>query len=718
MSSGEGTANNEQPDHEKILNVNVGVLGHVDSGKTSLVKTLSTMLSTAALDKSKQSRQRGMTLDLGFSCFIQDLPPHLKESFPTKEKLQITLVDCPGHASLIRTIIGGAQIIDMVLLVVDAFKGWQAQTTECLVLALLTSRHIVVALNKVDLFAPEERDDLIEKAKNSVRKRLQGTRFADAPLIGVSACVGGEKVAASDGETSHLQMAHENFNIDKLIDLLRSELPQPKRSSTGPFSFSVDHCFPIRGRGTVLTGTVLNGSASVNEMLEFPALGLERKIKSIQMFKRQVQSIMQGDRAGICVSNLDAKLLERGIAASPGAIQLWKRGIALVRKVSYFPGNLPCGSKFHVSVGHATVMATVTFFGAKELRNVDISQTQEPEQSATVTGSKKAKEPGLQSSSLGGDANIAGLPRIPFDFNQDFVVQEELIDSGKEIDKNSADNRGLLNWAKLEFQIPVFCPPNSLIIGSRLDAVENNSVSSSSCRLAFSGRLIEKMDDTGNDQVKLYTVKEKLGAISRLGDPHRRNDDQRIVRYEVFGTDLFKAETNMKVFVGMKLLTKNGEVGEIKSSFGTTGKFRVLFPAGIEAREGDPLILRFKRFVHDSTKAMHQDVELPVARSGTRLEPPKKGKKKAPPKGVKLDGEIASIKGDVLADGKHNMAIIAGFFAPEVDIRQKVGWKVVIPSTNESGAIAGPFGKAGKCKVTFQDGISAEPGAKAKLIIE
>ena len=77
------------------------------------------------------------------------------------------------------------------------------------------------------------------------------------------------------------------------------------------------------------------------------------------MFKRQVQSIMQGDRAGVCVSNLDAKLLERGIASTPGAIQLWKGGICLVRKVNYFPGNLPCGSKFHVSVGHATVMATL-----------------------------------------------------------------------------------------------------------------------------------------------------------------------------------------------------------------------------------------------------------------------------------------------------------------------------------------------------------------------
>lgn len=456
------------------------------------------------------------------------------------------------------------------------------------------------------------------------------------------------------------------------------------------------------------------------------------------MFKRQVQSIMQGDRAGICVSNLDAKLLERGIAASPGAIQLWKGGIALVRKVKYFLGDLPGGAKFHISVGHATVMATATFFGAQELAERDAS-TSAPTSGSTVSSEpednkgKKAEAAGLQSSSLGGDANIAGLPYIPFDFAQHFVVQDELKDS-LESDQASAKKdgayQGLLNWARLDFQIPVFCPPNSLIIGSRLDAVDNSSGSSSSCRLAFSGRLIEKMEpDATNKHIQLYTEKEKVGTISRLGDPHKRSDDQRLVRYEVFGSDLFKKETNMKVFLGMKVLTNRDEVGEIKSSFGTSGNFRVYFPAGTEAREGDPLILRFKRFMNDPSKAMHQDLVLPTARPGARIDPPKKGKKKGGGKGgsgedvgasgVKTDGEVVSMKGDVLENGKHNVAIVSGFFTPDMDIRQKVGLKVKVPSTGETGMVAGPFGKAGKCKVSFENGISASAvGAKAKLELD
>ena len=112
----------------EVLNVNVGVLGHVDSGKTSLVRALSSVLSTAALDKSPQSRERGITLDLGFSAFAAAAPTHLQAA--GFAQLNVTLVDCPGHASLIRTIIGGAQIIELVVLVVNATEGIQTQTAE------------------------------------------------------------------------------------------------------------------------------------------------------------------------------------------------------------------------------------------------------------------------------------------------------------------------------------------------------------------------------------------------------------------------------------------------------------------------------------------------------------------------------------------------------------------------------------------------------------
>lgn len=698
------------PPADQVLNVNVGVLGHVDSGKTSLVKTLSTLLSTAALDKSKQSRQRGMTLDLGFSCFFLGIPDHLQKLYPEKKKLQMTLVDCPGHASLIRTIIGGAQIIDMVLLVVDAFKGWQAQTTECLVLAELTSPHLVVALNKIDMFPEDEREARLAEAKKKVQERLKGSKFPNAPMIGVSACIGGEKVAAGMDVASN-----STYNVDTLVQTLQDSLPAPKRSvgKGAPFYFSIDHCFPIKGMGTVLTGTVLSGSVSVNDSIEFPTLGLDRKVKSMQMFKRKTAKISQGDRAGICVSSFDSNLLERGVAASPGAVQLLKGAIALVRKIPYYQHSIGGKSKVHISVGHTTVMATVTFWGAKELYEQQrrLVEGEEQKESVKIDGH----------TSLGGDADRAGLPYLDYDWKQDFIHQDGMLESlSLTPGTSSKREEPLLHWAMLDFQTPVYCPLHSLVIGSRLDLNEQNSKnkntnsnepSASSCRLAFCGRLIEKIDSSkDHTRIRSYTSKERTGVISRLGDPHRRQDDGKVVRYEVFGSDLFKKETVLKPFLGMKLVTPQGDIGELKSAFGTAGKFRVYFPAGTEAREGEALVMPFLRFTHDAEKKMRQTLVLPSARPGSRIEPKKKKKVKA-----EAVGQVEKLKGDVLENGKHTIGIISGFFTPEINVREKIGRKVYIPSTKEEGAISASFGKAGKCKVTFENGISAEAGAKAEL---
>jgi selenocysteine-specific elongation factor len=751
-----------------------------------------------------------MTLDLGFSCFFLDLPPHLADLYPTKSKLQMTLVDCPGHASLIRTIIGGAQIIDMVLLVVDAHKGWQAQTTECLVLAELTSPHLVVALNKIDMFPESEREASLERAKRKVRERLAKSRFPNAPMVGVSACIGGEKVAAATSVPDALHQ--QTIGVHQLVETLKVSLPAPRRhlpstansasnseTAIDPFYFSIDHCFPIKGMGTVVTGTVLNGTASVNDVIEFPSLGrTERKIKSMQMFKRKTQRIQQGDRAGICVSNLDSTILERGVCATPGAVQLVHGAIALVRKIPQYPGQLKNNAKVHVSVGHATIMATVNFWGAHELAAAALRTAKEgtkattPVKETTAASKSSAKNQKInnksttaetiETSALGGDADQAGLPFLKFDWNQDFLLQDGLLEKlpsataqvddgtteavhdagsceanptngGKDRSDGSKDGESLLHWALLDFQTPVYCPLQSLVIGSRLDAAVDksktpkqseaaaaagdsndgaNTTTASSCRLAFCGRLIERVDPkTDISRIRWYTPKEKRGTISRLGDPHKRQDDGKVVRYEVFGSDLFKKETLLKPFLGMKLVTSpSGDIGELKSAFGTSGKFRVYFPAGTTAREGDVLRLPFKRFAHDAEKKMRQDDWiLPAARPGSRMDPPASKKKKKV--NIEATGTVDKFKGDPITDDddspnavannrnkkkKFSMAIVSGFFGPETDIRQKRGQKVRIPSTQEEGEITGPFGKAGKCIVSFIEGISESAvGARAEL---
>ena len=297
-----------------MLNINVGILGHVDSGKTSLVRALSTQLSTASLDKSPQSRARGMTMDLGFSSFDVPMPAHLAEAAAAASRanrLQFTLVDCPGHAGLIKTIIGGAQIIDMMVLVIDVNKGIQTQTAECLVIGEITTDNMIVALNKCDLLPaePAARAAALAAASTKVRAALASTRFANAPFVPVAGSVA---AAGFDSE----QYASEG--LPALCDALLSQTRLPQRSSAGNLLYAVDHCFAVKGQGTVLTGTVLRGELRVGQIVEVPQLRVAKKVKSIQMFRKPVKSAMQGDRAGICVPGLDASLVERGIVAEPG----------------------------------------------------------------------------------------------------------------------------------------------------------------------------------------------------------------------------------------------------------------------------------------------------------------------------------------------------------------------------------------------------------------
>lgn len=140
------TVSSDMVPRDQQIPVNIGLIGHVDCGKTSLCKALSTTKSTAAFDSNPQSQERGITIDLGFSAFSLE------------NKYFVTLVDCPGHATLIRTVLGGIRIMDLMILVVDVTKGMQAQTWECLILAnIVPSSKLVVVLNKVDLIPSDVR---------------------------------------------------------------------------------------------------------------------------------------------------------------------------------------------------------------------------------------------------------------------------------------------------------------------------------------------------------------------------------------------------------------------------------------------------------------------------------------------------------------------------------------------------------------------------------
>ena len=437
-----------------VPNINVGVLGHVDSGKTSLVRVLSTKYSTASLDKHPQSKDRGITLDLGFSAFTTTTPEHLKAEVKS-ESIQYTLVDCPGHASLIKTIIGGAQIIDRMLLVLDVTKGIQTQTAECLVIGEILTNDLIVVLNKVDLIEQSKREAHLEKVQKAVRVALKTTRFKSAPMAMVSAKVGGDGKAGVGENSAALNSEIETEGIEDLVELVRSStrLPKRYRAEGAPLYLSIDHCFSIKGQGTILTGTVLSGRVRVGDSIEVVGLSEERKVKSIQMFHKSVESASQGDRAALCVTNLNAKLVERGIVATPGTVSIVHGAIALVRKVKYFQRECASNSKIHITIGHSTVLASVTFFGSRELN----------ETARSALGKQ--------------------VPVVDFAQERDWEYDDALKAGGK------AAGGPVLQWALLQFETETRCQEDSILIGSRLDL----DINSKECRIAFYGRICKAL---------------------------------------------------------------------------------------------------------------------------------------------------------------------------------------------------------------------------------
>ncbi|KAL4495602.1 hypothetical protein ABPG72_014071 [Tetrahymena utriculariae] len=512
------------------FNINIGVLGHIDSGKTSLSKALSVVTSTASMDKNPQSQERGITLDLGFSAFFTKTPERLKEQLKL-DYLQFTLVDCPGHASLIKTIIGGASIIDIMFLLIDVNKGIQTQTAECLVVGELLMQKMIVVLNKIDMIPEDKRAETINKKMEQLKKVFSKTKFgASVPMIPIAASQG-----AIDGQS---------LNIENLIDCLLSEIEIPQRQKDGPFFFLIDHCFPIKGKGSVVTGTVIQGQHKAGDEVEFPLIKEVKKSKQIQMFKKPVETIIQGDRAGILFTQLDNTLIERGIACTPGIIQFISYAIIPVNKVNYFKYPISSKGKFHVTTGHQTLMASIKLFKVS-ITQEDLLILESTKQNINFQTDKNKKD------------------TFNFDFNKEY----EYVENYDDYIKVKKPNECL--FALLEFEKPVCASNGTLFICSKFDT----DITANICRIGFYGNLITQLtqEELKNKKLKIFREKLRQGIIEKVSDD-----------YSVIIKDMFKKETKIEVYVNKPVeisLTKN--VGKIQGAFGKSGKVKAVFPNGV-----------------------------------------------------------------------------------------------------------------------------------------
>ncbi len=296
-------------DRSKV-HVNVGTIGHVDHGKTTLTAAITTVLAKKnpdikakaydQIDNAPEEKARGITINTA----------HVEY---TSDKRHYAHVDCPGHADYIKNMITGAAQMDGAILVVSAADGPMPQTREHILLARQVGvPYIVVYMNKCDMVQDAELLDLVEE---EIRDLLTKYEFPgkDTPIIRGSA------LKALEGDTSEMGEG----SVMKLVETLDSYIPDPTRETDKPFLMPIEDIFSIEGRGTVVTGRIERGQVKINEEIEIVGLKPTQKtvVTGIEMFNKQLDSGMAGDNAGILLRGTKKDEVERGqVLAKPGSI--------------------------------------------------------------------------------------------------------------------------------------------------------------------------------------------------------------------------------------------------------------------------------------------------------------------------------------------------------------------------------------------------------------
>ena len=306
--------------------VNIGTIGHVDHGKTTLTAAITKVLAAkggaefmdyANIDKAPEERERGITINTAHVEYQTD-------------KRHYAHVDCPGHADYVKNMITGAAQMDGAILVIAATDGPMAQTREHILLARQDGvPRVVVFLNKCDMVDDEELLDLVEM---EVRELLTEYGFDgdNTPIIRGSA------LKALEGDPKYVKA------IEDLMDAVDEWIPTPERDNDKPFLMSIEDVFTITGRGTVVTGRVERGQLKLNDEVEIVGLKDTKKtvVTGIEMFRKQLDYAEAGDNAGVLLRGIDRSEVERGqVLAKPGTVHPHKKFKAQVYVLSKEEGG-------------------------------------------------------------------------------------------------------------------------------------------------------------------------------------------------------------------------------------------------------------------------------------------------------------------------------------------------------------------------------------------
>ena len=296
--------------------VNVGTIGHVDHGKTTLTAAITLVLSKTGnaqvmnyedIDKAPEEKARGITINTAHVEYETD-------------NRHYAHVDCPGHADYVKNMITGAAQMDGAILVVSAADGPMPQTREHILLARQVGvPYIIVFMNKTDQV---DDDELLELVEMEIRELLDEYEFPgdDTPIIKGSALKALEFAIANDDVAD----APECKCIFELMDAVDSYIPTPERDTDKPFLMPVEDVFSITGRGTVATGRVDRGTIKVQDNVEIIGMTEERRkvvVTGVEMFRKLLDSAITGDNVGLLLRGVQRDEIERGqVLAAPGSI--------------------------------------------------------------------------------------------------------------------------------------------------------------------------------------------------------------------------------------------------------------------------------------------------------------------------------------------------------------------------------------------------------------
>ena len=312
------------------LNVMIGVAGHIDHGKTELVK----MLTGCDTDRLKEEKERGMSIELGYApCYL--------------ESGRVGIVDVPGHERFVRKMVAGATGIDVALLVIAADDGIMPQTREHFdIIELLGVQHLLIAVNKIDLVSPEE----VEFVCVEARDFLQSTVYADSSITPVSALTG-------EG------LEHLRQRIRESVESVE------RRKRGGVFRLPVDRVFSSPGHGVVVTGIAVSGRVQANDLVDVLPLGKTARVRGLQVFLGDAAEGGAGQCLALNLANIHHEELERGfVLAAAGRFSSYSSFTVRLRASRFLERAIPNAAKVHFHTGTSETPGKVRFLEGSELK--------------------------------------------------------------------------------------------------------------------------------------------------------------------------------------------------------------------------------------------------------------------------------------------------------------------------------------------------------------